>query len=383
MKFSQSTYNRIFTSAEGRAIVTQILANPDLISAKHTFWRNHFKVDGSITPTSPEGEAVFISRMKKMQAGTLMDMRAPLGNPLPEDKLGIEFYTGAIPQYSTKDTTETAMERDYKEQLFSQFGDASLIAQYATEVLQGKVDSVNQTLSHMGAQLLSTGYITYSQGQGIQSNVLKANIPTANFLKAGAKVWTDSTARLLDQMRKIESDVKESTGLNIAYQWNISRDMFINCFLPNAQVIEQYRYIKSLNNVLLPTTVQLTVEMALEAISFFEGISPIVLIEEKQNDTINGVVHGWATGKAVLRPAGYAGLIRKAVPKDVDLFAKYGNKVNTYSVTPILSGVAYLINSEVMNGDFKEWHTYALSAAVPSLDEFLYHYIIDTTTANS
>ena len=41
------------------------------------------------------------------------------------------------------------------------------------------------------------------------------------------------------------------------------------------------------------------------------------------------------------------------------------------------------INGMPVNGNFKEWHTDLVMAAVPSLDEFLYHFIIDTTEANS
>ena len=55
MKFEQSTYNKIWDSAEGRQIVTQILNNPDLINANHMFWAEKFRVDPQITPTNAEG----------------------------------------------------------------------------------------------------------------------------------------------------------------------------------------------------------------------------------------------------------------------------------------------------------------------------------------
>lgn len=382
MKFEQSTYNKIWDSTEGRQIVTQILNNPDLINANHMFWTEKFRVDPNITPTNQEGEAVFISRMREIESGVLMDMRAPLGDSVPEDKKGIAYYSGVIPEFISKGTVEKATERDYKEKLFEQFGDVALVAAYATDVLQSKIDSANQTLSNMSAQLLSTSKIIYKSGVGIQGNVLKAEVPAANFLKAGAKVWTDTTARLLDQIVEIVEDIKDKTGI-ANWQLEVTKDQFKNCFLKNAQVIEWVRYMNIINNQPLPERLVLSREMAMSALASFEGLPPIVIIEEKQKDADSTIVHGWKAGVAVLRPTGIAGYMRRTTIKDTELFTKYGNSVNSYSFTPALNGLATVRNSVIVNGNFKEWHTDVVLAGVPSLDQFLYHYIIDTTTANS
>ena len=382
MKFEQSTYNKIWDSTEGSQIVTQILNSPDLINANHMFWTEKFRVDPNITPTNQEGEAVFISRMREIESGVLMDMRAPLGDSVPEDKKGIAYYSGVIPEFISKGTVEKATERDYKEKLFEQFGDVALVAAYATDVLQSKIDSANQTLSNMSAQLLSTSKIIYKSGVGIQGNVLKAEVPAANFLKAGAKVWTDTTARLLDQIVEIVEDIKNKTGI-ANWQLEVTKDQFKNCFLKNAQVIEWVRYMNIINNQPLPERLVLSREMAMSALASFEGLPPIVIIEEKQKDADSTIVHGWKAGVAVLRPAGIAGYMRRTTIKDTELFTKYGNSVNSYSFTPALNGLATVRNSVIVNGNFKEWHTDVVLAGVPSLDQFLYHYIIDTTTANS
>lgn len=382
MKFEQSTYNKIWDSTEGSQIVTQILNSPDLINANHMFWAEKFRVDPNITPTNQEGEAVFISRMREIESGVLMDMRAPLGDSVPEDKKGIAYYSGVIPEFISKGTVEKATERDYKEKLFEQFGDVALVAAYATDVLQSKIDSANQTLSNMSAQLLSTSKIIYKSGVGIQGNVLKAEVPAANFLKAGTKVWTDTTARLLDQIVEIVEDIKDKTGI-ANWQLEVTKDQFKNCFLKNAQVIEWVRYMNIINNQPLPERLVLSREMAMSALASFEGLPPIVIIEEKQKDADSTIVHGWKSGVAVLRPAGIAGYMRRTTIKDTELFTKYGNSVNSYSFTPALNGLATVRNSVIVNGNFKEWHTDVVLAGVPSLDQFLYHYIIDTTTANS
>lgn len=381
-KFEFSKYNKIWDSNEGRQIVEQILLNPDLIRANHTFWQTKFRIDPQITPTNQEGEAVFISKMRELESGFLMDMRAPLGDSVPEDKKGIKYYSGVIPEFISKGTVEKATERDYKNRLFEQFGDATLLAQYAVDVLQPKIDSANQTLSYMSAQLLSTGKINYNQGVGLQGNVLKAEVPEENFIKAGEKVWSDPSARLLDQIRKIYADFQEKHGINVAMQLEIPRAMWLEYFLKNEQVIEWVRYTNAINNVALPETLVLTEDMVSAALAKFEGLPQIVIVEEKQKDVYNGIVNGWKENVAVLRPVGYAGYIRHTTTEDVRLFSQYGNSVNTYSFASALNGLATVANSVIMNGNFKEWHTHLILPAVPSLDEFLYHVIIDTATAD-
>lgn len=381
-KFEFSKYNKIWDSNEGRQIVEQILLNPDLIRANHTFWQTKFRIDPQITPTNQEGEAVFISKMRELESGYLMDMRAPLGDSVPEDKKGIKYYSGVIPEFISKGTVEKATERDYKNRLFEQFGDATLLAQYAVDVLQPKIDSANQTLSYMSAQLLSTGKINYNQGVGLQGNVLKAEVPEENFINAGEKVWSDPSARILDQIRKIYADFQDKHGLNISMQLEIPRAMWLEYFLKNEQVIEWVRYTNAINNVALPETLVLTEDMVSAALAKFEGLPQIVIVEEKQKDVYNGIVNGWKENVAVLRPVGYAGYIRHTTTEDVRLFSQYGNSVNTYSFASALNGLATVANSVIVNGNFKEWHTHLILPAVPSLDEFLYHVIIDTATAD-
>lgn len=383
MKFESSKYSKIWDSNEGRLIVEAILRDPNLIKSNHTFWTTKFRVDPQITPTNQQGEAVFKSTMRQMESGVLMDMRAPLGDSTPMDVKGVAAYTGVIPDFITKGTVEKATERYYKEQLYEQFGDARLIAAYATDVLQQKVDSANQTLSHMAAYLLSHGNLAYLQGEGIHDNLYKAAVPAENFDTAGEKVWTDTTARILDQMVAKEEKYKELWGAEFAMQWEMTRKTFNECFLKNEQVIEWVRYVNVINNTPLPEKLVINEEMAMNAIAKFAGISPIVIIEEKQKDVNNGVVSGWKANTVVLRPAGYAGLIRHTTILDSKIFAKYANSVNSYNFTKTLNGLLTIMNSVVVNGNFKEWHTDGMLAAIPTLDEFLYHVIIDISKADA
>ena len=92
------------------------------------------------------------------------------------------------------------------------------------------------------------------------------------------------------------------------------------------------------------------------------------------------MVNGWKAGIAVLRPRGYAGYVRRAAILDEPIFKAYGNNINSYNFTPAMGGLGVWMNSVVVNGNFKEWHTDLFVKAIPTLDEFLYHVIVDTTS---
>lgn len=383
MKFDASLYKALW-SEEGRNIMDAVLRDPNLIRANHTFWQSKFKVDPQITPTNAEGEAIFKSTQRPLESGVLMDMRAPLGDSTPLDVRGAAAYTGVIPDFITKGTVEKATERWHKEKMFDQFGDARLLAQFATDVLQQKIDSANQTLSYMSAYLLSNGNLSYLQGEGIQDALYKAAIPAENFDKAGEKAWSDKTARILDQMVEKEEKYKNLWGINIPMQWEITREQFRSQFLANEQVIDWVKHNYEISKgVKLSTVLGITEDMAVEYIAKFPGLSPIVFIEEKQKDVNNGTVSGWKEGVAVLRPAGFAGYIRHTSILDTEIFSKYANTVNSYVFTKTLNGLLTIMNSTVVNGNFQEWHTDGMMSAIPTLDEFLYHVIIDTTEANA
>ena len=390
MKFELSTYSKIWDSSEGRQIVTSILNDPNLIKANHTFWREKFLVDPMITPTNAQGEAVFTSRMRQLESGVLMDMRAPLGDSKPEDVKGMSAYQGTIQEFISKGTVEKATERYYKEQYFASLGDAELIARYAVDVLQPKIDSANQTLSHMSAYLLSHGHLAYMQGEGMQGNIYKAYIPAENFRNAGAKVWADTSAPLFDIMRQHEKEIKDATGLSIAWQWEVTRDMFENVILKNEQVVKFIKDAYLVNSSQIAAGTNNLTGLVVNEENFYkyvgqiQDLSPIVIVEEKQKDLHNGVVSGWKEGVAVFRPAGFAGLVRRTTIADVELLRpEWTNPNNVYSFAPALEGLAIVRNATIANGNLKEWHTDLVLAATPSLDEFLYHFIIDTTKANA
>lgn len=383
MKFENSNYNKIWESQEGRKIVSMILNEEGFIKPNFTFYLEKFKIDPALTPTNAKGESIFTSQMREIVNADLMDMRAPLSDTRTADKVGVAYYTGRIPDFAPAGFVEKATERWYKEENFAQFGDAALIAQYATDEVQRMIDSANMTLSYLAAKALSTGETIYDMGDGIQSAIYKSYIPAENFVNAGEKVWSDPTAKILDQMSAIEEKFKDAWGVEMAMQWEMTKEMFDAYFLNNEQVKEWVQYLNVINNTPLPTGLTLTrdlVERALPQHPY--NLSPIVIVDAKQKDINQGVVRGWEAGNAVLRPRGYAGYIRKAAILDEVIYKRYANSVNTYNFTPALKGLGVIMNSVVVNGNFKEWHTDLFVKAIPTLDEFLYHIIVDTTTAD-
>lgn len=381
MKFENGNYNKIWEANEGRKVISTILTEEGFIKPNYTFYLEKFKIDPTITPTNHKGEAIFTSEMREIVSADLMDMRTPLGETRVADKAGVAYYTGRIPDFAPAGFVEKATERWYKEENFAQFGDAALIAQFATNELQRMIDSANMTLSYLAAKALSTGETIYDMGDGIQSAIYKSYIPEENFVNAGEKIWSDPSAKILDQMSAIEESFKDKWGVEMPMQWEMTQEMFDAYFLKNEQVKEWVKYLNVVNNTPLPENLTLTRELVEKAIPQHPyNLSPIVIVNEKQKDINQGVVRGWKAGNAVLRPRGYAGYIRRASILDEVIYKRYANSVNSYNFTPALNGLGVFMNSVVVNGNFKEWHTDLFVKAIPTLDEFLYHIIVNTTT---
>lgn len=383
-KFSidSSRYAMLWDPTEG-PVALQELLSPDFIRANHTFAFDQFMVNPYTIQRNADGTANFTAHQRVVKPSHLSDMRAPLGDTMPEDKEGMETYTGSVPSFSAPGTVETALEREYKENMLNEyFGDDRTIVEKFLDNVQKKVDSNNQTLSNMAAQMLSTGEIVYNEGRGIKGAVLKAAIPSENFVKAGESAWSDTTCKLLSQMVAIQNKFEDKWGEAVPMKWQIPYDMFVSVFLPNEQVIEWIRYMRTVNSTPLPENIVLTRELAMQYLPAFPGLYPIELVSEKQNGW-EGVVSGWKQNVAVLRPQGYAGTIEHASFREQTLYERFGSSVvsKVFAKTGN-SGLYTLVNTTLNNGNFREWHTDLFMDAVPALGEFMNHVIVDTATAD-
>lgn len=381
-KFDFNNSNYALFWMYGNILKTYVDMTPYL-RTNFGFWQTQFSVDPNLTPTDDKGLASFAIQSVKREPSPMADMRAPLGKGKALDWEGLHVYNASIPHFIAPSFHEQAFERAAKARVFAQYGNDTEIIKQWTSTVQGQMDSLNQTLSNMAAQVLSTGKIDYKGGRAIKGMVYDAAIPKENIVKGGTKVWTDADCPLLDQMAEIEENFRSTNGYEgIPMKWQIPYKMFHDTFLKNKQVREFVKDYRT-NNYMATTEGYVVTEDIFRTIveSQYPQISPIEVIVEKQKD-YTGSVNGWKESVAVLRPTGYAGVIKHTDAIDRFMFENFGSN-NVSKVFTTVNSVFTLINTSLNNGDFKEWHTDMIMDAVPALDEVPYHLIVDTSQAGT
>lgn len=383
--FNNSRYARLFSDSDVRFLQTYI-DNAAMLEVNHGWWMTQFKKADQVTPTADDGTATFTVKARKLEVAPLMDIRDRLGDSMPLDNEGVAFYSATVPDFIAPGIVEKAPERYSKEQMFEEFGNDRDILLAWTQKLQERYDSANSTLTYMGAKLMSEGKIFYDGGRGAHLPLHKANIPAGNFKNAGAVVWTDTVnCKLIDQMAKIEDDWRNATGYTGPLVWKIPLNMFRTCFKPNAQVRQWIIDSVKVNNDPITANFVYDDNTVLQFLAKNDTISPIELVVEKErklNLETDTMVHGWKQNIAVLCPAGFVGEIQYTDQLEIKLAKKYGSSIVTKNFASLQQGLAWVIATTLNNGNYKEWHTDLIMSAVPSLTEFPYHVIVDTTTAD-
>lgn len=389
MKFENTLFANLWNSKDFKVIMKTIMEDPNLIHSNHGFYSQKFTLSNEVVETNPKGMAGFVMYMSQLERNGLPHMRGPLGDSIPMERGNEAFYTGSIPDFIADAYLEKAPERWDRKRRFEQMGDEyALLKEYAMRWLQPAIDQMEMALSNMAAQAISTGQVSWKFGAGVMTKLYKADIPAENFLKAGAVVWSDTqNCKILDQVRKIYNDIREHLGMEIKLQLEITRNQWLNNWLKNEQVLEVVRYYHSLNNQLLPEVIQLDTDTAMNAIrryNFGDDLPEIVIVEESQYDKeTNQTVHGWNDNVAVMRPLGKAGQILRTNILDQEIYTEYGSSLISRNYTTIKNGLMLVENSVHNNGNMKEWQSNLMMSAIPVLDKFLYHYIIDTTQTSS
>lgn len=396
--FNDSTFMS-FWKAEGRDVLMQILADPTMIKPRFMGWQMDFSIDPEITKHDNKGNADVRAYMRQIENGVMSDMRAPLGDSLPMEQGNGQFYTAPIAHFTSKHFHETTPTMYDKRKRFEELreaysqADAEFIAAYAEKV-QVFIDGANMTLTHMGEQLMTKGYLYFNQGSGIHAGIYKAEIPTANFLKAcmykmsGSSevqtTWADLDALMIDSLRRLVKMLNDHFGVEWQWQLDVPKAIWDNYIVKNKQVLDLVRWQKNVNGVSLPSVVYVTDQMVNDMLAEQTGLPKIVVHDTKQKDENNGVVSGWASGIVTMRPVGKAGLIRHTDIIDAEYFGEESMKnpavIDNY--TPALYGLGYLENSIWPNGRMKEYRTRLIYSATPTLDEFLYHIIMNTASAS-
>lgn len=403
--FSESSFFQIW-SPEGRVVVNEILSNPGLVELNnYAAWRDDFDIDPETTAHDSNGFAVVTALMREVEHGVMADMRAPLGDSMPVEQGGARSYTVPIAHFTTRhfhETKATMMDKKARyESLRDSYGeyDAKLLSQYADNV-QKFVDGANQTLTNMCEQLMTNGYVFYDKGAGIHAGVHKADIPAENFLKAcaykvsgGGEVqttWADTDCLLIESMNRLIEQVNTALGKNWKWQLDMPKSVWDNYVKKNKEVLQ---VMAQRANPLILSSEQFnfaSAGMAFEDADIAAMLNSringctVFVHDSAQYDSFDGIVRGWKSGAVTLRPLGRAGLIRHTDIIDAQWFDdKYSNPAIKDFYVPALMGLGYLNNTIWPNGRDLEYRTRYIFSSTPSLDEFLYHFILDTGTASS
>lgn len=385
--FEDSRYAKFFASPENNRFLQSFLDNSALFYTNYGWYKTQGRKAATETPSQADGTAVFSAKAHKLQAPHLMDLRAPLGDSNQADSSTEKFYTGSIPDFIAECIIENAAERNYKVQMFEQFGnDADIVATYVGK-LQDKFNAVDATMNFMTAQLMSTAKIDYTGiGRGIHLPLHEAKVPTENFLKAGTKAWSDPACELLTQMRVLEDKVRHQMGDYAGPMvWQMTRNDFYNIFLKNKEVREFVSNYRKLNFLASTQEIPVVASEWNKAVVDLEGVSPIELVVEQESNKTHSkeeVVKGWKDGTAVLRPAGDAVEFAHKAILDEQMIKRFGADAITTVFARGNDGLSLVVNSTMDNGRFKEWHTDVMLSACPVLIEFPNHYIIDINTAD-
>lgn len=403
----EKLYQKGLLNTDGTGFLQTLIDEHLILEANSKFWQEHFSVDGNeytIDLGDLSKNPAWTVRQKLNRPVPTADAMAPLSEVANLDSEGWKEQTGSMYQYG-KGLYDTSMS---KLELIARLKELSGTDQ---NLLNGYVRGVadllnthNNTLSNLAAQVLSKGGAytnTAIKGFSAISVNQSAYIPTANFKKAGAKVWTASDCDIPSQMAKIEYDFKTANNIpaDEPFVWCIPYDMVMNVLLQNAAFIKEVnRYIRlyAPDKVVIINSGTSGVDanvISLEQLiaysrSSISKISPIMVVREKQtvqDITTVTTVSGWATGKAVLRPLGVngkAGVIVHAQVADIEMI-KSGEVNNTVSVSSAKAlGFLYVMNITSPNGMYKKYITKVLGRYAPVLNESMQHVVVDTTTAD-
>lgn len=392
MKFdvNQSLYlNKLWNSVEGRQVLTYTIRELAEEAIAPTYFPTAFTVSSTPIPTDASGKASFTVRAKSPVHSTMADLIAPLGETRLAEE-GQEYsYSGSMADFASLMWAETTPERKYKQDLFAELGDdAPLLQGYATDVLAPRIKSIMMAIDYMALRGETTGKVFYDKGAGNKLAIYKADIPVENFHKAGAKAWTDPDCKLLDQMVKIEQEYVDLWGVDFSRQWKVTKDMFKNVIMKNAQVIETIKMNWLLDKGITTEAAGNVSNFVITEDNFnkyvvaaIDGLSPIRVIDAKQMD--NGkVVDPWEPGVAVLCPAGMAGEILRTNLLETQMYASdmLNNAVSiNWSTTS--NGLITIFNKVEPVGYFKRYSTILKASAIPVITDFRYRVLVDTQTA--
>lgn len=405
----EKLYAKGLLNETGNGFVQKLIDQSIVLNANRFFWQENFTVEGNeyqIDLGDTQKNPAWTVRMKKNRPVPTADAMAPLSEVAQLDGEGWSEKTGSIYQWG-KGLYDTSMSKLELMARLRELGnvDSDLLEGY----VRGVADLTNThmyTLSNIGAQTISKGGAYNNQKiKGFSAITVNqdAYIPTSNFKKAGAKVWSDADCDIPTQMQKIEYDFKEANSIDVDAQfvWQIPYDTILSLLLQNkffkAEVNRYIRFyakdkviiVNNNGGTSLDTDVITLEDLIAYSRSEISKISPIMVVKEEQ--TVQDIktiktVNGWETNKVVLRPIGVGGkcgVIVHSQVADVEMIrtGEINNSV-TANASKILSFL-YLLNEVSNDGKYKKYATKVLGRYGTVLTEAMQHVVVDIATAGN
>lgn len=375
------------------------------VASNAFFWQEHFTVDGNETPadlSKRKVEPAYSVIQKTKTVLPMADPMAPLADVSQLDSDDYTVKTGSIHQYG-RGLYQNSMGKLELQARLAELGNTErdIIGGFVKQAAD-LITTHNYRLSYMAAQTLSMGgayNTTTTRGaSGVNANQ-DAYIPLDNYKKAGTRVWTDPECDIPSQIQGIVEKIKidNSLGDDYPFELDVPYDMMASTLLNNKYFVSEVnRYIRLYapdkvividNGVGSVNTSIISMEQLVAySRSSLSKIPPIRIVKQSsvtQNITTSTTVTGWADGKVVLRPLGYAGVVVHATPNDIAMYNS--GEVNSSIQMSIAKsqGFLYIINKVTNDGMFKAYHTDIIGRYATILSESMYHYVIDTKAANA
>jgi hypothetical protein len=396
-------YQRGLINQDGTSALVQTLIDDYLeIESNQFFWQEHFTIDGAkynLDLSRPKADPAYTIYNITRRPVPMADAMAPLSEVAQMDNEGWEQRTGTIPQYG-KGLFDTSLSREELKARLNELSadNQTLLAGYVRGV-GDLIKTHNYRISNMAAQVMSNGGAysnADSKGQTGIIHQFPKYVPAANFVKAGADVWSNASADVPSQMQKIEKDFRDRTGFEGPMEWDLPYDMVMSLLNNAAFKKEVNRFLRLYAPDKVVVITNGASDLDAQVISWEQlvaytrssvsKISPIRIVKEEQTvQTITTIstVKGWKKNVAVLRPLGMAGKVVHSDVADVILLQREANKTIDYSIATAQNSLLYVINKTVPNGLYKAYHTDVIGRYMPVLTEFMEHVIVDTETAES
>lgn len=376
------SYDDFFLSSDARFLQNYINTE-NLININYKFVYENFSIDPTPLDTNADGITPFVVKTKIAEPDGMADFKSPMAKNTGIDQAGSGGYTGSIGNFGKGLNPVTVADREKQLKIIAQFGNESPLVKDYIEQVQTLVNYMDSRLSWMAGKMLTEGKILPDDG----FYAIDAKIPTANKVTAGAKVWTDASADILDYMNKIETDYRERTGDLQPMKWQIPLYMWRNSFLTNTGIKAKINSLRTARELPLSNGGTVLEDWVIQYIQELGLTSPIEIAKEgevKVGLDTRTDVKGWDNKYAVLRPVGYAGLIMHGEILKAKIFGGYPSKSVQRQIAYLNNGIYALINSsfEDANG-MPVYKTDMEAACAPVLTEVPAHVVVDTSTADA